>query len=241
MNGTATNSEIYFSPPQPLTPFLLAANFVIPPTLLKWLRLGNRPATMSDHAHIRVWPRTARPLGVRPQELLSCHPASFGRFGLIPSHPSATPENPAISLAKICKKPCKTPLRQPSSTVIFFLRSSPPSRACHPTLPAMGNGGGAAQLRGETWTAAVSRPARDQPQRVGSSSRIEYFRRSHSCEAAAAGLRHSRGPGAGPATECGRNPNGSGRFALPTQSGTRTELPDTSSLRGASWRMRCAK
>jgi len=27
-------------------------------------------------------------------------------------------------------------------------------------------------------------------------SRVEYFRHGHSCEAAAAGLRHSRGPGA---------------------------------------------
>ena len=36
-----------------------------------------------------------------------------------------------------------------------------------------------------------------EPQRVGPSSRVEYFGRGHSCEAAAAGLRHSRGPGAG--------------------------------------------
>ena len=32
---------------------------------------------------------------------------------------------------------------------------------------------------------------------------VEYFRRGHSCEAAAAGLRHSRGPGAGSWTAAG--------------------------------------
>jgi len=178
----------------------------------------------------------------RPPERTLVLPPPPPLVALVSSLPTLPPPRKPRDFAR--QNLQKTLQNPTSSTLVnrdFFLRSSPPSRACHPTLPAMGNGGGAAQLRGETWTAAVSRPARDQPQRVGSSSRIEYFRRSHSCEAAAAGLRHSRGPGAGPATECGRNPNGSGRFALPTQSGTRTELPDTSSLRGASWRMRCAK
>ena len=52
-------------------------------------------------------------------------------------------------------------------------------------------------------TTAVSRSARDQPQHIGPASRVEYFQRGDSCEAAAAGRRHSRGPGAGPATKCG--------------------------------------
>jgi hypothetical protein len=47
----------------------------------------------------------------------------------------------------------------------------------------------------------VFRAARNQPQRVGFSSRVEYLRRGHSSEGAAAGLRHSRGPGV---LSCGR-------------------------------------
>ena len=43
-------------------------------------------------------------------------------------------------------------------------------------------------------TTAVSRSARDQPQHIGPASRVEYFQRGDSCEAAAAGRRHSRGP-----------------------------------------------
>jgi len=72
---------------------------------------------------------------------------------------------------------------------------------------------GASPLRGTSWSAAVSRAERDQPQRVEPSSRVEYFERGHSCEAAAAGLRHSRGPGAGPATERGgkRSSDNAGR------------------------------
>jgi hypothetical protein len=100
-------------------------------------------------------------------------------------------------------------------------------------------------------TAAVSGAAPDQPQHVGSSIRVEYFGPGHSREAAATGLRHSRGPGAGPAA--GRHAifvratvGKSSRLmracksavaagALPAQSMTRTELPGASKLRGASW------
>jgi len=88
-------SELNSLPVQPFTHFPLAANFANPATLLKSPRLGNRPATMSHHAHSSVRPRTAfisheltftghshhahnragpltvRPLGIRPQELLT--------------------------------------------------------------------------------------------------------------------------------------------------------------------------
>jgi hypothetical protein len=97
----------------------------------------------------------------------------------------------------------------------------------------------------------VSGAAPDQPQHVGSSSRVEYFGHGHSCEAAAAGLRHSRGPGAGPAMErhsafvratvfkssrlmCACK-SAVAAGALPAQSMTRTGLPGASQLRGASW------
>ena len=115
---------------------------------------------------------------------------------------------------------------------------------------------GASKLRGASWSAAVSRAERDQPQRVGPSSRVEYFGRSHSCEAAAAGLRHSRGPGAGRhglrreaerhaafvrakvlkslrLVRAGESAVAAG--ALPAQSKTRTDLLGASELRGASW------
>jgi hypothetical protein len=76
---------------------------------------------------------------------------------------------------------------------------------------------GALGLRGAPRSAAVSRAARDQPQRVGTSSRVEYLRRGHSCGAAAAGLRHSRGPGAGPVTA-----GGGKRSATPLSCGRRS-------------------
>jgi hypothetical protein len=65
-----------------------------------------------------------------------------------------------------------------------------------PTLPATENSSDASPLRGASWSAAGFRAEREQPQRVGPARRVEYLRRGHSCEAAAAGLRHSRGPGA---------------------------------------------
>jgi hypothetical protein len=122
------------------------------------------------------------------------------------------------------------------------------SRPATRTLPAMGNSGGASKLREASRTAAVSRSARDQPQRVGLPSRVECFRGGYSCEAAAAGLRHSRGPrpasaaprrfraGNGPqklaARACGRKRRR--RCALPAQSMTRPGLPGASEWRGAS-------
>ena len=86
------------------------------------------------------------------------------------------------------------------------------------------------------WTAAVSRAATDQPQRVGSASRVEYFRRGHSCEGAAVGLRHSH------AAFVRATVRKSSRLARacesavaagawPAQSKTRTGLPGASKLR----------
>ena len=55
---------------------------------------------------------------------------------------------------------------------------------------------------------------------------VEYFRRGHSCEAAAAGLRHSRGPGAGPATA-----GGGKRSATPLSCGQRSSKARGSRVR----------
>ena len=96
--------------------------------------------------------------------------------------------------------------------------------------------GRASSLRGASWSVAVSRAARDQPQRFGPSSRVEYFRHAHSCEAAAAGLRHSRGPGPGPATERGgkrgARPLSCGRRSSKTR-GSRSRAKAPSPLRFA--------
>ena len=73
-------------------------------------------------------------------------------------------------------------------------------------------------------------------------SRVEYFRHGHSCEAAAAGLRHSRGPGAFVRAMVLKSSrlmraceSAVAAGALPAQSMTRMGLPGASELRRASW------
>ncbi len=134
---------------------------------------------------------------IAPFPIFSLQHSVFG----ISSRP---PEKPANSFTKICGNPSKTRDRQAPSSLNFFWRPALPvlrsfsgggsGHAAELSRP-WGNTGGASQLRGAPWSAAVSRAAGDRPQRVGSSSRVEYLRRGHSGEAAAAGRRHSRGPG----------------------------------------------
>jgi len=141
-NSEELNSCLNFPIPQYLTRFPLAANFVNPPTLLKSLRLGNRPrhdepsCSQSSPAPDGSPPRRppARIL-VLPPRLRRHHPFRPFRPTLPP------PENPPIPFAKICKNPSKIHSRQPSSTPIFF-RPLRPSPACHRTLPATENSPG---------------------------------------------------------------------------------------------------
>jgi hypothetical protein len=169
---------------------------------------------MSQHAHIQVPPRTVRPLGVRPQELLSRHPASIGIIpgdrSLRPFRPfrptlPPAPKNPSISFTKIRKNPSKTHHRKPSSTLKFFLW---PTRQPNqpPNHPATKNGNDASSLRGASWTAAGS----TAPRRFRAGDGAHTF----------------------PARACGRKRRR--RFAVPAQSKTRSGWPCASEFRGAS-------
>ena len=114
--------ELNSLPAQRLTPRALAANFALLPTLLKSFWVGNRPATMSDHACDRARSRTTRPHGARPPEFFVPPPRPQSATHRVFS-PSRPPEIPANSFAKICANPCTVPHRQPSSSLNFF--SSP--------------------------------------------------------------------------------------------------------------------
>jgi hypothetical protein len=123
------NSRLNSPIPQHLTHFPLAANFAISPPLLKSPWLGNRPAAMSQHAHIRVLPRTAHPTTPARKNSLSRPRASFGRFGLIrptipplrlrvsavgpigfiPSHPPANPQKTLKFNHQNLRKPQQNP------------------------------------------------------------------------------------------------------------------------------------
>jgi len=92
IRANSRNSCLNFPIPQHLTPFLLAANFAVPQTLLKSPWLGNRPRHDEPAcSHSRPAP-DGSPLGVPPARFsLSCHRVPIGRIGrigLIPFHDS---------------------------------------------------------------------------------------------------------------------------------------------------------
>jgi len=134
---------------------------------------------MSHYAHNRARIRTVRPLGARPPELFVSPPrihSSYGshpvpQFALCVSAPRRLvalvasgsslstlpphPKSPQFRSPKFAKTPAKSPIVKPRQRQ-FSLSPIRPSRARHQTLPAMGNSGGASELRGASWTVAGS-------------------------------------------------------------------------------------